>query len=61
MTKIVNTPCGDDGRFRTLTLDAAHARVNHEILVGDIRRLQSRLDECNRILAMNDALLPGAP
>lgn len=60
MTKTIQTPQDASGAYRTLTLDAADARMNHDILVGDIRHYQEYVDQLKRILAENDALLPSS-
>jgi hypothetical protein len=59
MTNTIRTPEDARGAYRTLTLDAEHAGMNHDLLVYDIRAAQERVDELKRILKMNDALLPG--
>jgi hypothetical protein len=53
----VNTPKCCTDAYRTLTLDAAHARMNAELLEEDRARVRAVLDELDRLIALNASVL----
>jgi hypothetical protein len=58
---VVATPPDSRGASRTLTLTVADQRRNAQLLARDRAALQARLDEYDRLIALNEALSAPPP